>query len=110
MKPMLTRDAVIRAGACAEGVYELANKHYPGVSAIPLSIAKRLARRNAYIANALEYENPANGGADNYGGFGCKGDYVYDDGGYGGNGDGDGGDNYDGYYGYSNGYGYGDDE
>ena len=86
---MLTRDAVIRAGACAYGVYNWADAHYPGASAIPMSLAKRLAGTNTYIARAV--------------GTGSDGDgYGY---GY-GNGDGNG----DGYgYGIGNGNGYGGD-
>lgn len=73
-KILITRDDVIRGGACADGVYAWTAKHAPGVTAMPLAVALRKAvgEHKDYITRAVQLNGYGNGNGD-------------------GNGDGDGG-------------------
>jgi hypothetical protein len=121
VKTHLTRDDVIRSGACIDGVDAFCKRHSILATAMPVETLVALARRDdeddrvLRAANLDGYGNGdgygdgnGDGNGDGYGdGYGYGYGYGYGDG-YGdgngdGNGDGDG-------YGYGYGYGYGEQE
>ena len=94
MEKLLTRDDIIRAGACTDGVYAWTKGD--AYTALPARAILRLCHddERGYVTNAAGMTGYGDGNGDGYG--------------Y-GNGDGDGYGNGDGYgYGYCNGNGYGD--
>ena len=103
MAGVITRDDLIRAGACASGVAEWCERHAPLLTAIPVDVAIRLSTEEEAdkIRRALQLDGNGNGNG-NGNGDGNGDGYGY------GNGDGDGYGNGNGYgYGNGNGCGYG---
>lgn len=104
LRKELTRDDLIRVGACFEGVNDACAEFFPGETAVSVAAALRVAER-LRIANAKQYVLLA-ANAVIRGGY-VDGGYGYGDGCYG---DDDGDYGYgDGVGGYGDGYGYGGD-
>jgi hypothetical protein len=114
---MLTRDDIIRGGACISGVDEWLRANAPLATALSLDDALALcsdddskshvlrgANASGYVAGNGYGNGDSYGNGDGYGygyGYGDGGGYGYGDGGGDGYGNGNG-------YGYGDGGGYGD--
>ena len=61
VKKHLTRDDVIRAGACVDGVYEWADEFAKNVTALPTKIALRLVSDEDRIHLIIDVFNNPNG-------------------------------------------------
>ena len=84
VKTIITRDDVIKAGACSDGVFDWCEENDINATALKVKTILKIADEDehVYIKRAANLSGDGNG-------------YGY------GDGDGDG-------YGYGNGYGYGD--
>ena len=109
---LITRDDIIRGGACGDEVRAWAERHAPNKTAMPLQVALRMASESetSYIQRAVWPNIDGGGGGGDYG---DGGGYGYGDGGGGGGGDygdggGGGGGDYGGDYGDGGGGDYGD--
>ncbi len=113
LKRIITADDVIRAGACASGVYDVIARIASHVAAaMPVDAVLKLvgASNHDYVVNAARLDCDGEGYGDGYGnddGYGFGDGYGYGFGFGDGYGFGDG----EGYgFGFGDGYGFGDGE